>query len=152
MAGLSAAQAAAVPAPRSHSIWAVVNHVRFWQEATLLRLRGEPVDRQALGAQDGWPPAGDPADEVGWQAACTRALAVNAALAGAVAELSEDELADPIAPGRASRWQAIHGLIGHNSYHTSEIVRLRHMQGLWLERPTTQPPWPRPTRWRRAAG
>jgi hypothetical protein len=29
--GLTAAQAASVPAPRFNSVWAVVNHVRFWQ-------------------------------------------------------------------------------------------------------------------------
>jgi len=34
--GLTAAQAMAIPAPRFNSIWAVVNHVRFWQESTLL--------------------------------------------------------------------------------------------------------------------
>ena len=56
--GLDAAQAASVPAPGFHSIWAVVNHVWFWQQVTLLRLQGAPVDRQALGAEDGWPPAG----------------------------------------------------------------------------------------------
>jgi hypothetical protein len=34
--GLTAAQAATVPAPRFNSVWAVVNHVWFWEE-TLLR-------------------------------------------------------------------------------------------------------------------
>lgn len=34
--GLTTAQAAAVPAPRFNSVWGVVNHVWFWQEATLL--------------------------------------------------------------------------------------------------------------------
>jgi hypothetical protein len=53
VAGLTAAQAAAIPAPRFNSVWAVVNHVRFWQEVTLLRLRGQPVDRTALGADNG---------------------------------------------------------------------------------------------------
>ena len=48
--GLTAAQVAAIPAPRFNCIWAVVNHVRFWQEYTLLRLHGLTIDRQALGA------------------------------------------------------------------------------------------------------
>ena len=38
VAGLTASQAASVPAARLNSVWAVVNHVRFWQEVTLLRL------------------------------------------------------------------------------------------------------------------
>jgi hypothetical protein len=27
-----------------------------------------------------------------------------------------------------------HGLIAHNGYHTCEIISIRHMLGLWLER------------------
>ena len=132
--GLTAAQAASVPAPRFNSVWAVVNHTRFWQEVFLLRLRGLPVDREAFGAKNGWPPAGDPADEQTWQAACARAIAVNKELATLVAGLSDEELAQPTAPGRAKRYQAVQWLIAHNSYHTCEIISIRHMQGWWLER------------------
>jgi len=51
-----------------------------------------------------------------------------------VASLSDEEIAQPTAPGRAKRYQAIQGLIAHNSYHTCEIISIRHMQGWWLER------------------
>ena len=132
--GLTAAQAAAIPAPRFNSIWAVVNHVRFWQEYTLLRLRGLTIDRQALGAANGWPPAGDPGDEYAWRAARTRAIEVNQELAALIAQMTDDEVVQPSAPGRASRYQVIHGIIAHNSYHTCEVISIRHLQGLWLER------------------
>ena len=81
--GLTAAQAAAVPAPRFNSIWAVVNHVWFWEESLLRLLRGESATPESLGAttEHGWPPAGSATDEAGWQAARTRALATNAELA-----------------------------------------------------------------------
>src|SRR5258708_14323880 len=80
--GLTAEQAASVPAPRFNSVWAVVNHVRYWQEVALLQLQQLPVDSAALGSDDGsgWPRPGDPADESPWQAARGRALAANAAL------------------------------------------------------------------------
>jgi hypothetical protein len=112
----------------------VVNHARFWQEVTLLRLRGLPVDRQALGAENGWPPPGDPADEQAWQAVCERAVAVNKELATAIAWLTDEELAQPYAPEQVSRWQIIQGVIAHNSYHACEIISVRHILGLWLER------------------
>jgi hypothetical protein len=134
VAGLTAAQAATVPAPRFNSVWAVVNHVRFWQEVTLRRLRGQPVDRQALGAENGWPPAGESADEAGWQAAVQRCLEVNRELAEAAAALSDEALAAPLAPGRAAPWQLIQGMIAHNAYHTSEVISIRHLQSLWLDR------------------
>jgi hypothetical protein len=134
VAGLTAAQAAASPAPRFNSVWAVVNHVRFWQEVTLLQLRGQPVDRRALGAENGWPPAGDQADESGWQAAVGRCLEVNQELAEMTAALSDEALAMALAPGRAAPWQLIQGMIAHNSYHTCEVISIRHMLGLWLAR------------------
>lgn len=112
----------------------MVNHARFWQEVTLLRLRGLPVDRQALGTENGWPPPGDPADEQAWQAACERAVAVNKELATAIAGLTDEELAQPYAPEQVSRWQIIQGVIAHNSYHACEIISVRHILGLWLER------------------
>jgi hypothetical protein len=58
--GLTAEQAATVPAPRFNSVWAVVNHVRYWQEAALLQLQQLPVDGALLGSDDGsgWPPHG----------------------------------------------------------------------------------------------
>lgn len=51
----------------------------------------------------------------GWFSALTTARAVNAELATAVAALSD-------------------GIIAHRSYCTCEIISIRHMQGLWLER------------------
>ena len=57
-AGLTAEQAASVPAERFNSIWGVVNHVRFWQEVALRELQNLPVDYAELGSSDGsgWPP------------------------------------------------------------------------------------------------
>lgn len=133
--GLSAAQAAAIPAPRFNNVWAVVNHVRYWQEVVLLHLRELPVDPQALGAPDpsGWPPAGDPSDEQSWLAARDRAIAVNRELAQAVAALDDDGVAGSLRAWGVPFALAVQHIIAHNSYHTCEIISIRHMQGLWLE-------------------
>lgn len=133
VSGLSAEQAARAPAPRFNSVWAIVNHVRFWHQYALLRLQSQPVDRQALGSETGWPPAGEPPDEQAWQADCQRLFSVNAELAALAAQYSTEELDQPYAPGRAKRFQVLHGVIAHNSYHTCEIISVRHMQGWWLE-------------------
>ena len=132
--GLTAAQAATVPAPGFNSVWAVVNHVRFWQEYFLLRLQGQSPDRQALGAQNGWPPPQGSGGEQDWQAARARALELNRELVRFVAGLSDDEVGAHIAEGRPRRDQVIHGVLAHNSYHTCEIISIRHMLGIWLER------------------
>lgn len=133
-AGIGAAQAARVPGERMNSIWAVVNHLWFWNEVPLRLLRGEQVDPAELGAADwqGWPPAGDPADEAAWEAARERALFANAAFAAAVAELSPEALAADL-PGWGPTWAIVQGMMAHNSYHLGEIVTLRHLQSFWVD-------------------
>src|SRR5258708_12916319 len=80
--GLTAEQAASVPAPHFNSVWAVVNHVRYWQEVALLQLQQLPVDGAALGSDDGsgCPPAGDPTHDAARRGPRTRAFEPNAPL------------------------------------------------------------------------
>lgn len=134
---LTAQQAATVPAPRFNSVWAVVNHVRYWQEVALLQLQHLPINEAALGSADGsgWPPVGDPTDEAAWQEARRRALEVNAALARYVVTLTDAELDHPIAEGDQwnTRRHRVYSMIAHNSYHTCEITTIRHMQGWWFD-------------------
>jgi hypothetical protein len=133
-AGLTAEQAATIPAPGFNSIWAIVNHVWFWQRVVALRLAGIQPDRQESAAQRGWPQVREPADEEAWQAARDRVISTNSDLAAAVARLTDEELDRAIEEGRARRYQVMQGIIAHNSYHTCEIISVRHMLGLWLKR------------------
>ena len=132
--GLTAEQAAKVPAQGFNSVWGVINHVRFWQEYVLLRLEGKEVDRAALGSEHGWPAVPNPIDEQAWAAAHDRALEVNRELAQKIAGFGSAELSQPYIPGRARRDQIIQGVIAHNSYHACEVISIRHMLGLWLDR------------------
>ena len=133
IAGLTAQQAAWTPGPGFNSVWRLVDHVWFWQQFFLPVLRGLPDDQQPLRREDDWAPVADPADEAAWQAACRRAVEVNAELAAYVAGLTDEQLAEPHKPGEARRQQVIQGIIAHNSYHTCELISVRHTQGLWLE-------------------
>ena len=110
----------------------MVNHVRFCQEAELPILQGKPVDWQK--AQDGWPTPGPANDEKAWLEASDQALTANQKLADYIQTLTDTELDQPYKGGQAKRWQVIQGVINHNSYHICEIISMRHMQGLRLER------------------
>ena len=134
VAGLDARQAAAVPASGFHSVWALVNHVRFWHEANLCQLRAQPVDYEALGDKDGWPPPGGPEDEEGWQAAVSRTVQLNRQVAELVAGLTGEELAEPVVAGYVTRWQIVQSLIAHNAYHTCGIIDARRLLGRWPPR------------------
>jgi hypothetical protein len=132
---LSAQQAAGLPAAGFNSIWAITNHIRFWQEAMLRLLQGHGADWRMLGALDpsGWPPAGDPADDDAWLADRARALDINAQLAACLRPLDAEALAAPLPSWGLSIRQAGYSLIAHNGYHTAEIITVRHMQGWWLD-------------------
>lgn len=133
--GLTAAQAASVPAPRFNSIWAVVNHIWFWEESLRRLLQGEPAAPEALGAstEHGWPPAGSATEEAGWLAARTRVLTTNAELAQFIRALDDATLAQPLEAWGTARARAVLSIIAHDSYHTCEIISLRHMQGWWVD-------------------
>lgn len=131
--GMTAAQAAVVPAERFNSVWGVVNHVRFWQAAMLRQLQQQTVDFPALGSEDGsgWPPVVDASDEAAWQTAQADVLSANRALAQYVAGLSDADLDERISDNAEwnTRRHIIQSMIAHNSYHTCELITIRHMQG-----------------------
>lgn len=135
--GLTAPQAATVPAPHFNSVWAVVNHVRYWQEAALLQLQHLPVESAALGSEDGsgWPPITDPTGEPAWQEARRRALETNVALVRYVTTLTDAELNQSVADneGWNTRRYLIYSMMAHNGYHTCEITAIRHLQSLWFD-------------------
>jgi hypothetical protein len=131
--GLTAEQAATVPAPRFNSVWAVVNHLWVCNQRVLLLLQNQPADRSVLGVVDDWPPIENPMDENAWQADCQRLLAVHRELVKTVASISAEGLCQPIQNGWSERWKVLQGVLAHNSYHTCEIISIRHIQGLWIE-------------------
>jgi hypothetical protein len=132
--GITAAQAATVLGERMNSIWAVTNHVWFWNEVPLRMLRGEAVQPSDLGAPDmsGWVPISDPNDEQSWQAARARCIQSNSDLAAFVAALSPEQMTVEIG-GWGPVWSTVQVMFAHNAYHLGEIVTLRHMQGLWVD-------------------
>lgn len=133
--GLTARAAVKIPAEKFNSVAGIVNHVWYWQEALRLLLLGKTYSHVELDAPDdsGWPPAGSADDEAVWQSMRQRALDVNLALVEVVEKLSDSELEEKLELWGGEKYRAIQGIIAHNSYHTSEIICVRHMQGLWLE-------------------
>jgi DinB superfamily len=134
--GLTPAQAASVPGERFNSVWAIVNHVWYWQEILLRQLQGQTVKHSDLGAPDGggWPPAGAPTDDALWQADRQKALTANAALAKYVATLTDADLDSEFKAWACAKHEAVNSIFSHNSYHTCEIISVRHMQGFWVEK------------------
>lgn len=77
-----------------------------------------------------WPPPGE-INDANWLAARKQALASNRHLAEVITGLTDAQLPETL-PGWFNNIteQAIFGINCHISYHTAEIVTIRHMQGL----------------------
>lgn len=129
---LTAEQAATEPAKGFNSVWKVVNHIAYWQEYFLRLLKNWKFDPKELG--EDWLPIPDPKDEVAWQEAVKRVIDINMQLVEDVESMLDEELDQPIQNGKSKRYQYLMGLIAHNSYHICEIISIRHMQGLWVEK------------------
>jgi hypothetical protein len=130
--GLTAEQAARVPAPRFNSIWGVTLHLTLCQRFAKAVISGEPADPAVFFSEGVWPAIREPGSEAAWQQAKAGLLAANRALAECAAAVPDERLDDP-ATGGFKRYQYLQGHLAHNSYHMGEIVSIRHMLGLWLE-------------------
>lgn len=132
--GLTSEQAARVPGPRFNSVWGVTLHLTICQQFALAVLRGEPVDANTFFSNGVWPSMSAPQDEAAWQKAKADLLVANHALAECVAGLSNQALEQDLPVVGLKGYQYVQGHLAHNSNHLCEIVSIRHMQGLWLEK------------------
>ena len=127
---LNAEQAARSPSEKFNSPWSIVRHMTYWMEVILLRLRGENP-KATLG--EDWLPLPDPASESAWATDKEHLKEVTLQLADTVRAWDDTLLETPFHTSGHNRRQVIQGVIGHNSYHTNEIICSRHMLGFWLE-------------------
>lgn len=128
--GLSAEQAARAPGEKFNSPWAIVRHMTYWMEVIMYRL--QDIDARSRLGED-WQLIADPADEEAWVEDKSRLVSVALELADLVKGWDNELLNAPCTKSRHNRRQVIQGVIGHNCYHTNEIISMRHMLGYWLE-------------------
>ena len=132
--GLGAVEAAKVPGQGFNSVWSVVNHMTYWQDYLLHRLRGEKEHSWGQTNKGSWQALRQPYLEHEWIADRESLFATNKVLAAVVGSFSDEELTQPYAEDRAERYLVIQGIIAHNCYHTNEIISIRHMLGFWLKK------------------
>ncbi|MFC3833048.1 MULTISPECIES: DinB family protein [Deinococcus] len=119
--GLSAGDAARVPAGLPHSVAQVVAHVQFWQQWLLDAATGtaRPWPEHAAG---GWPDPGE------WDTLRRDLLGAQARLR----DLARDpDLASTSTP-QGQPWGVILvNFTGHGVYHLGQVVSIRQALGLW---------------------
>ncbi len=124
--GVAAAQAAAHPIKKAHSIWELVLHIAAWDGAVLRRLGGVAV---RLSAAQNFPPVKD-TSEAAWRNTLAEVRRVHEELVAAVADLPDSRL-DQIVPGKKGAhytfYYMLHGVVQHELYHSGQIALLKKM-------------------------
>lgn len=124
--GVTAAQAAARPIARAHTIWELVLHIAAWDDAVLRRLGGVAV---TLSDAQNFPSVTD-ASETAWRKALTDVRRVHEELVSAVSVLPDSRL-DEIVPGKEGAhytfYYMLHGVAQHELYHAGQIALLKKM-------------------------
>jgi len=124
--GVTAAQAAARPIARAHTIWELVLHIAAWDGAVRRRLGGVAV---ALSARKNFPTVTDTSDAA-WRAVLAEVRRVHEELIAAVAAFPDSRLYD-IVPGKKGAhytfYYMLHGVVQHELYHAGQIALLKKM-------------------------
>ena len=116
------------PGSSPHSLWDLLEHLRFTQADILDFTRGPDYTEKRWPA-DYWPDA--PGTAADWN----RALAAFLADLDALIEMAEDEALDLIAElAHAPGYTPLRELLltaDHNSHHVGQVVLVRRLLGCW---------------------
>ena len=116
--GITAADAAARPVARAHTIGELVLHMARWKRAVASRLGGRPdVPSDAENFPDFR--ARD------WKKAVTELRRAHAALRAAIARLGPERLEEPAVPGGTACFLQAHGIVHHDLWHAGQILVLK---------------------------
>ncbi|MET3549291.1 putative damage-inducible protein DinB [Paenibacillus favisporus] len=126
--GVTAEEAAWKPEGEAvNSIWENVNHLLYYKEYHLQRMRGENPDFKASSNDETFSNVED-GDEA-WQKTVDRLKKVHGEIRSFLSGLSDSELNAPF-PNRPLA-SLIHSLMMHDAYHTGQIIMLRKLKGSW---------------------
>ncbi|MCD7035999.1 DinB family protein [Metabacillus sp. GX 13764] len=128
---VSAAEAAWT-SPGSNSIWQIVNHLIFWNEDAIHRIKGTENPHKPKDNEETFGHPGDPEDEMGWSESVQRLDEVMNKLRTVIAELDDEKLKAPYAADRYSIERLLNNIMMHDSYHLGQIVLLRKQQSSWV--------------------
>jgi uncharacterized damage-inducible protein DinB len=116
--GITDVQATSHPIRGAHSILELVVHVGTWNDVVARRIGGTVV---ASGDVDDWADVA----KITWPAAVEKLERAQSRLADAVARLSSEDLEQPVAGEKRSRFTEIAGALQHAVYHSGQIALLK---------------------------
>jgi hypothetical protein len=119
--GTSMEEAKSKPLGERHSIWELVDHLAFWNEAVAkaIRIRKMPDPRKV----EDWTEMGVTESE--WEASVRSLERGVHLLLSELAEWTNEDLEKQVPGAEYSFKQMLHGVVHHNLYHAGQIAILR---------------------------
>jgi uncharacterized damage-inducible protein DinB len=116
--------AASRPIEEAHTIWEIVRHITFWNDASVRRLNGEALTNVPDELDWSKPPAPSAA---AWKHDKSALEQSQNSLRTRLLELDDSRLEAPVAGSDPTVQGMIAGMIQHLAYHTGQIVLLRRV-------------------------
>jgi len=124
---VSAAQAAARPVAKAHSIWEIALHIGAYEDVVRRRIQGEAVGE--VSESEAWPKPGE-TTPAAWRETLARLEDGHRRLGEAVAGFPDARLPETV-PGRDYPFYVmLYGIIEHDLYHAGQIALLMRAQGV----------------------
>ncbi|UFJ41381.1 DinB family protein [Brevibacillus humidisoli] len=130
LAGVTAEQASwRPPGAAVNTIGETVNHLLFYKERVLQRLRGSEPTSTAANNDETFS-AGAAADaEQSWQETLNRLQDVHQQIRETLAGMDDNSFDQPIP--QTPMGILMTSILLHDAYHTGQIIQLRKLQGSW---------------------
>ncbi|MEO8650517.1 MAG: DinB family protein [Acidobacteriota bacterium] len=130
IAGLTAGQSVWRPEGIDNSIWEIISHLDYYNNAYLRRFKGESVEND-IESNDETFSAGDVTEE-SWRQAVQQFGATMAEWRAMLNAADDAKLNEPAPPRNEWPWlDVISNMIVHNAHHGGQIVVIRKLQGSW---------------------
>lgn len=130
--GITAEQAAWKPEGADNSIWQILSHLDYYNNAYLERFRG--VDYQYTKADNDatFEQAGTESED-SWKMEVERFDKIMSEFRNLLSQADEAKLDELAPPTRKYTWREIISSINtHNAHHGGQIVLMRKLQGSWI--------------------
>ena len=129
IAGISAEQAGWKPADTDNSIWQLISHINYYNNAYLERFNGRTFEYQISDNDDTFTQSGSEDD---WHAEMERFEQIIKGWRLQIESADESKFDDTAPPHNKATWsEIIANINAHTAYHGGQIVLLRKLQGSW---------------------
>jgi len=114
-----------------NSIWEIVHHLNFYNEAYLKRFKGMTVDYSGIENSETFAGA-EAVSEEAWQAEIEKFDSIMTEWRSLLEAAESSKFDEAVSATNSSAWSSLIAHVNaHNAHHGGQIVILRKLQGSW---------------------